>query len=153
MFPAPQTKVEDDEGAEKQEREQRRTGRQVVHAPCPEILDFSLQHCTVGQVGDVHAPHIRQVVDVRGPHMRQVGVHAPQVWQVGDVHAHHKSIWQAGVVLAEVRGGTLSFGDTCLPGADQWSFFFMDAPEVEQPVDVRLDLDEEEDEVEEGVRY
>ena len=101
MFPAPQTKVEDDEGAEKQEREQRRTGRQVVHAPCPEILDFSLQHCTVGQVGDVHAPHIRQVVDVHGPHMRQVGVHAPQVWQVGDVRA--PQIWQAGVVHAEVR--------------------------------------------------
>ena len=32
MFPAPQTKVEEDEGTEKQEREQRRTGRQVVHA-------------------------------------------------------------------------------------------------------------------------
>ena len=80
MFPAPQTKVEEDEGTEKQEREQRRTGIQVVHAHAQKSWIFPCSIVLLGKLATCTHLNIRQV---------------------GDVDA--TQIWQAGVVLAEVR--------------------------------------------------
>ena len=147
MFPAPQTKVEEDEGAEKQEREQRRTGRQVVHAHAQKSWIFlAALYCWASwrRARPSHPTSCRRTWPTHAASWRACSTSLAS-WRRACTHKSGKL-----ASYSRTSGRNALFGDTCLPGVDKWSFFFTDTPEVEQPLDVRLDLDEEEDEVEEG---